>query len=77
MLKFEDVLQFKNTLLYLSNLSYYQFDTISVEIWGDRGDHMTDKLWREKKENIWDFFVCLDDVALAELTEWTNKHSYD
>ena len=75
MLKIEDVFLFKNGLLYLSNLSYYQFDGIAMDIWGDRGDHMLNKFWKEKGENIWAFFVCLDDISVAKLVEWMNENA--
>lgn len=74
---YDHVRLFKNTLLYLSNLSYSQFRGVAEDIWGNRSQHMTEKFWIEKKQNIWVFFICLDRTAVEELVDWIQRERMD
>lgn len=72
-LTLQTVLDLKNSLLKLSNMSDANFKEECKKIWGTRGNHMYSKFHDEKKENIWNFFICLDETALEELVERINE----
>ena len=73
----EHIRIFKDSLLYLSNLSYDQFREVAEDIWKNRSQHMTEKFWIEKQHDVWVFFLCLDRTAVEELSDWIGRERMD